>query len=177
MILRDRQFVVTRKSLTFYAARGFCSRGWTTKTMKRIAKHAIAAVILMLSVSAPGVADENDGYPPFLRENAARGDAHAQYLLGTAYYLGKDVVRDAATAVTWFRKAANQGDAEAQATLGLVYITGIGVPQDYVMAHMWLNLAGASAKEAVMQRDSIAKMMTPAQIAEAQKLAREWRPK
>ncbi len=60
---------------------------------------------------------------------------------------------------------------------------GLGVPQDYVQAHMWYNLAasryppGEDRDRVVKNRDIIAKMMTPAQISEAQKLAREWRPK
>lgn len=41
---------------------------------------------------------------------------------------------------------------------------------------MWLNLAAtAEGKNAPKFRDSVAKRMTPAQIAEAQRLAREWR--
>ena len=51
---------------------------------------------------------------------------------------------------------------------------------DYVRAHMWFNLSaaqeGADSQIAAKDRDNIAKLMTPAQIAEAQKLAREWRP-
>jgi TPR repeat protein len=66
-----------------------------------------------------------------------------------------------------------------------MYDKGQGVPQDYVQAHMWYNLAASrfSASEAegrnsaVEFRDLTAALMTPAQIAEAQKLAREWKPK
>lgn len=66
-----------------------------------------------------------------------------------------------------------------------MYYYGPGVPQDYVEAHKWYNLAAArfSAAEAeqresaVKNRDIIAAKMTPAQIAEAQRLAREWKPK
>jgi hypothetical protein len=51
------------------------------------------------------------------------------------------------------------------------------VPQDYAIAHMWLNLAAAGgAKVAAELRDAVAAKMTPSQIAEAQKLAREWKP-
>lgn len=51
---------------------------------------------------------------------------------------------------------------------------GKGVVQDYVRAHMWLNLSAASGySRAVESRDTVAKLMTPQQIAEAQKLARE----
>ncbi len=52
------------------------------------------------------------------------------------------------------------------------------MPQDHVQAHIWYNLAGAQGLEqAARNRDIGAKRMTPAQIAEAQKLAREWKPK
>jgi len=55
---------------------------------------------------------------------------------------------------------------------------GRGLPQDWVQAHMWYNLAAAQGLEPANKlRDSLAKKMTPAQIAEAQKMAREWRPK
>jgi len=54
-----------------------------------------------------------------------------------------------------------------------------GVPQDFVEAHQWLNLAAsrASVEEVTRYaeaRDAMAKVMTPQQIAEAQKLARAW---
>jgi hypothetical protein len=53
---------------------------------------------------------------------------------------------------------------------------------------MWFNLAAMSgsrlggsfreiAIKAATQRDKLAQFMTPSQIARAQKLAREWRPK
>jgi TPR repeat protein len=59
-----------------------------------------------------------------------------------------------------------------------MYWMGKGMPQNYVMAHMWFNLSAAKGgMNAAKFRDSLAKKMTPAQIAEAQKLAREWKPK
>jgi uncharacterized protein len=43
---------------------------------------------------------------------------------------------------------------------------------------MWFNLAAAGGnKEAAEARNLVSSLMTPAQIAEAQKLAREWKPK
>ncbi|MGA2435349.1 MAG: SEL1-like repeat protein, partial [Bryobacteraceae bacterium] len=61
--------------------------------------------------------------------------------------------------------------------LGLMYAKGQGVPQDYIQAHMWFNLAGASGNaDAIKERDAIGSKMTPDQIAEAQRLAREWKP-
>jgi len=53
-----------------------------------------------------------------------------------------------------------------------------GVPHDYVIAHMWLNLSAAQGYgNAIINLHIIASRMIPEQIAEAQKLAREWKPK
>ncbi|WP_417433089.1 sel1 repeat family protein [Hoeflea sp.] len=73
--------------------------------------------------------------------------------------------------------AADKGLADAQAKLGYSYSTGEGVPQDYALAHMWFNLAAAQgADKAAENRDIVAKKMTRDQIAEAQRMAREWKP-
>ena len=98
--------------------------------------------------------------------------------MGILYGHGEGVPQDYAEAVKWYRKAAEQGDATAQFNLGTDYAKGQGVPQDYVLAHMWLNLAAAQGTEgAVKNRDIVAKKMTTDQLAEAQRLARDWQPK
>jgi TPR repeat protein len=80
--------------------------------------------------------------------------------------------------MSWYRKAAEQGDPHAQGNLGVMYGKGQGVPMDYVLSYMWFNLAAARGnKDAAKGRNLLAAYMTPAQIAEAQKLAREWKPK
>ena len=77
----------------------------------------------------------------------------------------------------WYRLAADQGNACAQYNLGIMYAKGQGVPQDYVLAHMWFNLSAAQGiGDAVKNRDIAAGKMTPDQLAEAQRLAREWKP-
>ena len=71
---------------------------------------------------------------------------------------------------------AAAGHAAAQFALGKLYASGRGIPQDYVFAHLWLNLAAAAGlEEAQIARDLVAGEMTKTGIAEAQKLAREWR--
>jgi TPR repeat protein len=85
--------------------------------------------------------------------------------------------RDYATALRLIRPLAEQGDANAQYNLGVFYDNGLGVPQDKVRAYMWFNLSAAQGRQgAAAFRDLIARRMTPAQIAEAQKLAHEWKP-
>ncbi len=78
-------------------------------------------------------------------------------------------------AVQEFRPLAEQGYATAQTNLGFMYAKGHGVPKDYVQAYVWYTLA-ASQGDALAEefKDHLEKSMTPDQIAEAQRLAREW---
>ena len=74
-----------------------------------------------------------------------------------------------------FEQDAKTGRADALYNLGLAYSTGQGVAPDYVAAHKWFNLAAArGVEEAKRWRNTIAAEMNPGQIAQAQKLAREW---
>ena len=94
------------------------------------------------------------------------------------YWESNVVPQDDQLAVKWFRKAAEQGYASAQGALGYINAEGKGVPKDYVLAHKWFNLATAQGdKDAAKARDELAKFMTPSQIQEAQRLAREFKPK
>ena len=132
-----------------------------------------------------GVPQDHAAAMSWFRKAAEQGHAEAQYNLGVMYEEGHGVPRDYTAAVSWYRKAAEQGDAKAQNNVGIMYAHGQGVPLDDVQAHKWFDLASshydASEKEiresAVRNRDIVAAKMTPAQIAEAQKLAREWKPK
>jgi len=57
----------------------------------------------------------------------------------------------------------------------VMYKKGQGVPQDYSQAYMWTNLAAAQGLEqSIKMRDSLVKKLTPSQIEEGQRLAREW---
>jgi TPR repeat protein len=159
-------------------------------------KAGLVAVLLSLSLVAPVAAGPfEDGLAAYDRGDYAialrfwrllgdQGNAAAQLNIGLMYYNGQGVPQDYAEAVKWFRKAADQGYAAAQDNLGFMYDNGESVLQDYVRAHMWYNLAAASfpasdaedRDKAVKDRDLVAAKMTPAQIAEAKKLAREWKP-
>lgn len=103
--------------------------------------------------------------------------AFAQNALGVLYDHGTGVPKDAAKAVEWYRKAANQGNSDAQHNLSISYWFGSGCPQDRVRTYMWANLAAAQGHAAAIKnRDLLDKRMTPDQIAEAQRLTREWKP-
>ena len=125
------------------------------------------------SVSAE-VRFEND-----LRKRAEQGDSSAQFALGRAYQNGWwDFRKNPIEARKWYVKAAERGHAEAQYKVGFTYEKGIGVPKSNVDAYMWLDLAASQGdKIAAKRRDELAERMTPAEIAKAQKLAREWTKK
>jgi len=116
------------------------------------------------------------------REAADQGNQCGQYGLGRIYFDGHGVPQDYAEALKWYRLAADQGEATSQSNLGFMYAKGNGVPQDYIQAHMWWNLAAASFPAsgsknrdvAEKHSDEVAAKMIPEQIAEAQRLAREW---
>ncbi|HYA16317.1 MAG TPA: tetratricopeptide repeat protein, partial [Bryobacteraceae bacterium] len=103
--------------------------------------------------------------------------AAAQGNLGVMYKNGQGTQRDDEEAVRWFRLGADHGNPHAQFCLGSSYYDGEGVPQDYVRAYMWFNLAAASGDaKGTEWRAIVTAKMTPDQIAEAQHLAREWKP-
>jgi uncharacterized protein len=70
---------------------------------------------------------------------------------------------------------AQAGAADALFELGMLYATGRDVVADLVTAHKWFNLAAARGNPAALvRRAELAREMSVSQIAEAQKLAREW---
>jgi TPR repeat protein len=121
----------------------------------------------------------------WFRQAAEQDVAGAQFHLGVMFYEGRGVPQDTAEAEKWFHRAADLGDAQSQYNLGLLYAKGETGEPDNVSAHMWFNLAAArfppsntgDRSASVNYRDLVAKKMTPDQIAEAQKRAREWKPR
>ncbi len=148
----------------------------------------VLALVVVL-VATPAWADflagvdayERGDYATALKEFrvlAEQGYAGAQNNLGLMYAEGQGVPQNHKEAVRWLRLAAAQGDAQAQHNLGAMYAEGQGVPQDFVRAHMWWDLAAAQGNEPARKlRDLLAEGMTPAQLTDAQRLAREWTPK
>jgi len=152
---------------------------------RKAAEQGDAAAQFMLGTTyyyGQGVPQDHAEAVKWYRKAAEQGHASAQYWLGVAFSKGQGVPQDYAQAVKWIQLAAEQGNAPAQFRLGLTHMLGQGVPQDYIQAHKWLNLATSRAsaeetKEYGSHRDGIGTEMTTAQIAEAQRFAREWKPK
>lgn len=116
---------------------------------------------------------------------AGKGVAEAQTLLGAMYWSGEGVPRDHREAARLYLAAAQQGYARAQNDIGFMLGFGEGIPPpDDVEAYKWLKLAIGryTAKnqdrldQARKDLATLAARMNPAQIAEAEKRARAWKP-
>jgi uncharacterized protein len=149
--------------------------------LRPMADHGDAIAQYVLAVmykNGQGVPQDDAEAVRWFRKAAEQKYSEAQFSLGSQYFRGVGVTKDDIEAARWYRRAADQGNAAAQAFLGGMYDKGQGVPKDYVQADMWLNLASTGGNnEAAQTRDSVEHLMTAAQIAEARKLAREWKPK
>ena len=116
-------------------------------------RQLILIVALVVGLAAPAWAGFDDGLAAF-----ERGDYE--------------------TARHEWRLVAEQGDADAQNNLAVIYSFGLGDARDYVQAYLWFSLAVAQGqKQARESRDLLKEKMTLDQIAEAQRLTREWEPK
>ncbi|MCY7305827.1 MAG: sel1 repeat family protein [Rhodoferax sp.] len=108
------------------------------------------------------------------RALAQEGDAIAQFNLGVMLDFGQGTAPDQAQAITWYRRAAAQGHGAAQFNLGGMYLEGLGVAKDPVRAYMWFTLGAiAGVAGAAKNRSSVARLLTPAQAAQAQQMARD----
>lgn len=118
-----------------------------------------------------GVEQDYQKSMKWYRMSAESGDALAQHNLGAFYYFGHGVPKDYEEALRWYRSAAENGYIHSQCFLGYMYRDGKGTPQNYVTAYYWLNLAASKLEEAAEDRDDLALLMTPEQIAESQRMS------
>src|SRR5512137_2440965 len=146
----------------------------------KFVKLALAVTLLLLLASC----DSSQRVLDETTLKAERGDTTAQVFLGKAYFTGHyaeshGVLQDYAQGVNWYRKAAEQGDPGAQVWLGSAYYRGekgFNEPQDLVLAYTWSNLATHGYhEEAESLRDQVEVELSPAELAEAQRLSSRWK--
>ena len=110
-----------------------------------------------------------------MRLAAELGDPNAQFNLGRMHYTGNGLPQDDVVARRWLSPAAEQGQPRAQTFLGILYIKGRSVAQDMVTGQMWLTIAAAQGDLLGRQvSENNAKEMSEAQVAEAEKRAKDW---
>lgn len=148
----------------------------------------IASISLLALLAEHGKA-YSKGIDNNLIKRAEQGDVEAQFDLAVMYQLGQGVAQNYKEALKWYRFAAMQDHDLSQNNLAAMYYEGQGVAQNFVMAHKWANLAARQHQWDPLRekktigflmhefRNKIEKKMTAKQIAEAQELARNWKPK
>jgi TPR repeat protein len=149
----------------------------------------VKMLVLLLSCAglsradfASGVAAYEKGdYATALHEwrpLAEKGEAAAQFNLGLLYYEGQGVPQNFSEAARWFQESAERGYNRAQLNLGNMYAIGRGVKRDYSSSYVWLSLCAAGGNQkCTAQRDEIAQKLKPAKLAEAQRIAAQWKKK
>jgi hypothetical protein len=188
----DQGYAEAQEHIGFMYAHGDAVKRDYVEAMKWFRKAAdqgdagAQVEIGVLFEGGKGVKTDNAEAEKWYRKAADQGDMSAQYNLGTLLEYGRPgLKRDGAEAFKWLRKAADQGEPNAQKTLGGLYEhgatdsengNGSGVKQDYVQAYMWYTLGCSCVKYiGKSPAETLAEKMTPDQIAEAQRLIKEWR--
>ena len=122
-------------------------------------------------------AQEKENEEPRRWQRAFKGDREARFEIGEKLF--KDGAPEAKRAARyWFCLAAQQGHAGAQHRLGLYYREGLDpVRRDLSQAYLWYELAAdGRAPGAAGDRAAVARDLTPAEIAAAERRAVEWQP-
>ena len=152
-----------------------------------LSKRVTIAVMLITVLAMPAWAGVEEGYDAYERGDyvaafrewlplAEAGSAEAQFNIGVLFQKGRGVPADSAEALRWYRRAAWQGHADAQNNLGGMLSRGEGIPEDYVQAHMWFSLAAVRGKQSAQRNlDTLAPKMRARDIAQAHRLAENWR--
>lgn len=162
------------------AASAGCSKNAPQETAsKSEAPAAATAVVEAPKTYQEGVeayqAGKFDVAAAKFKELADKGDASAQFNLGSLYHQGQGVAQDDKQAALFFAKAAEQGHTDAMDNLGLRYAKGEGVAQDWGQAYKWFSIAGMRKNVSAAQNAKVAlSKMTPEQIDQAQVAAKDW---
>ena len=178
-----RAAAVLCTALLFFGTAGATGSTSFDDLMKQAVKGDSHAQNLVGEALADGNGVQRNDFDAvrWFQKAALQGLVDAQYNLSVMFANGQGVRQDDAETVKWSRLAAKQGHAAAQYQLGLLYAVGAGLEQDFVHAYKWFSLAaaqldGMDGEIAREDRDLVAEKMSSAQIAEAQRLVREWKP-
>lgn len=139
-----------------------------------------ACICCMLAAgTVTAAAPVDDGIVAYLKGNhkqaiaiweplAAKGDAEAQYWLGSMHFNGYGgLLQDHKEAMKWVHRAATQGHAGAQFVLGHMYADGEGAKQDYQEAVKWFRMAAAQGHGAAKKALRDPKMVEAAKELDA----------
>ena len=129
----------------------------------------------LLYANGWGVELNDDEALKWYRFAVEQDHAEAAYNLAVMCANGWGVPQSDDEAFKWYSIAAEGGFTTAQISLGKMYAIGFGAPQDNVQAHKWYNIAAMlDDYNAEFERDDMARMMSPGDVAKAEELAAKW---
>lgn len=153
------------------------------KWLRRAAEQGLADAQVELGdcyANGDGIGENPVAAAGWFRKAAEQNYAAGQYALGKCFFDGYGVTKDINEGIAWTRKAAEQGLPDGENAYGMCYAKGKGVPQSYLEAYKWFNLAAAQGGEhntdARINLSMAERNLSPEQIAQGQKLARDFRP-
>ena len=119
-------------------------------SLDRVTKLANAGNPVALTILGLRAVDGANGAPvnlpdavKFLAQAAEKGQAVAQYRLGTLYERGQGVAVDGVKAVHWYGLAAAQGNRKAMHNLAVAYASGMGGKKNMAEAARWFVKAAS----------------------------------
>lgn len=97
------------------------------------------------------------------------------FILGLIFEGGEGMEKSEEGAFNMYMEGAKKGHAASQNKVGAKYADGIGTKKDIARALMWFTIAAANDfNDAAENRDKAEKLLKPAEIKRAKKLAKEW---
>jgi localization factor PodJL len=105
------------------------------------AGNPVALAILGLKALDAGTAATLPDAVKFLSQAADKGQAVAQYRLGTMYERGQGVAADSAKAIHWYEMAASQGNRKAMHNLAVAYASGPVTKRNMTESARWFTKA------------------------------------
>lgn len=118
--------------------------------------------ILLATACSPAAPDDMDAgsgsltYTQILTE-AEKGNADAEFELGTMFHTGDGIEKDVDAAFEWYEKAAKNGNRQAQFNLGMMYKNGESVSQNIASARGWfIRASDAGDPRAALQLGTMA---------------------
>jgi hypothetical protein len=140
-----------------------------------VAQHRVGVMYVL----GQGVPEDWAEATRWFHKAADQGQGESQYSMGLRYQQGQSVAQDSKEAARWFKLAAEQGIGAAAAALAKQCATGEGVPQDLIEAYKWAAVAASlpDPNSGDVTLKDVAGKLTPDQLAEGKRRAREFVPK
>lgn len=131
----------------------------------------------LLKLEGRGIEADTTAAVEQLKASVEQDHVAAMNVLAQIYVGGELGEPDVDAGIKLFQKTASFGNPVGLYAIGQAYVLGLGIDKDLVRAHAYFNLAATRQHpEALQARQMLDQQLEPAQVLEAQRIARGWRP-